>query len=109
MQRLSAFQQPIPATEDGWRDLAKGFLKAELKRQNLTYADLAERLVAIGVEETEASIRNKVNRGSFTFTFALQSFAAIGVDVRVARIGTVSVELSPDLLSQSIPTFKTSE
>jgi hypothetical protein len=36
-------------------------------------------LEKIGVQETHASILNKMSRGSFQFTFFLQCAAAIGV------------------------------
>jgi hypothetical protein len=60
-----------------WRDKAKTLLKVELKRRNVTYAQLVERLAAIGVRETEPNIRNKLARGSFTAAFLLQVMAAI--------------------------------
>ncbi|WP_043339667.1 DUF6471 domain-containing protein [Belnapia moabensis] len=61
-----------------WQGRAKGLLKAELKRRNVTYAQLAERLAAIGVRDTEPNIRNKIARGGFTAVFLLQVMAAIG-------------------------------
>ena len=74
-----------PLTDVQWRDIAKGMLKAELKRQNLTYADLSDRLATLGVDESEASIRNKISRGSFSFVFALQATKAIGLDLIAFR------------------------
>lgn len=62
-----------------WESRAKGLLKAELKRRNVTYADLVEKLAAIGVEESEPNVRNKLSRGKFTAVFMLQCFDAIGV------------------------------
>lgn len=61
-----------------WQARAKGLLKAELKRRNVSYAGLAEKLAAIGVRETEPNIRNKIARGGFTAVFLLQVMAAIG-------------------------------
>ncbi|TPG38562.1 hypothetical protein EAH89_29375 [Roseomonas nepalensis] len=61
-----------------WQAKAKGLLKAELKRRNVTYAGLVEKLAAIGVQETEPNIRNKIARGGFTAVFLLQVMAAIG-------------------------------
>jgi len=58
----------------------KGILKAELKRRGLTYADLVHRLAQTGVVETEANLRNKISRGSFTAVFFLQCLMAIGCD-----------------------------
>lgn len=58
----------------------KGILKAELKRRGMTYADLVERLAEHGVVETEANLRNKISRGSFTAAFFLQCLIAIGCE-----------------------------
>lgn len=67
-----------------WQERTKGILKAELKRKGFSYRDLAERLTAIGVPETEANIKNKISRGGFTAVFFLQCLAAIGVrDLRL--------------------------
>lgn len=64
---------------DDWAEKAKGLLKAELKRRNLGYRDLAERLTAMGTPESERNLANKISRGSFTAAFLLQCMAAIGV------------------------------
>jgi hypothetical protein len=60
-----------------WKALTKGVLKAELKRRNLSYADLAEKLRAIGIKDTERNISNKIARGSFTAVFFVQCMKAI--------------------------------
>jgi len=62
-----------------WQAKVKGLLKAELKRRGLSYADLAEKLGAIGIQETERNISNKIGRGSFTAVFFIQCMEAIGV------------------------------
>lgn len=62
-----------------WQDRVKGVLKAELKRKNLSYKDLAEKLSAIGVQDTELNIKNKISRGGFTAVFFVQCLVAIGV------------------------------
>ena len=63
--------------EDRWGDVAKGLLRAELKRRDLTYGDLAERLKPLGIEETANAIAKKVNRGTFSAAFLLASLRAI--------------------------------
>jgi hypothetical protein len=60
------------------RTCAARHLKVELKRAELTYDDLAERLKAHGFEETKASIANKLARATMTAHFYLASLAAIG-------------------------------
>jgi hypothetical protein len=61
-----------------WEARVKGLLKAELKRRNVTYSQLVEKLAAIGVHDTEPNIRNKLARGKFTAVFLLQCLDAIG-------------------------------
>ena len=66
----------MPDTE--WEARVKGLLKAELKRRNVSYAQLVERLADIGVVDSEPNIRNKLSRGKFTAVFMLQCLEAIG-------------------------------
>ena len=47
------------AKRKDWRTEVKGLLKAELKRRNLTYADLAKKLAAIGVTDNGAISRTR--------------------------------------------------
>ena len=61
-----------------WTEKTKGLLKSELKRRNVTYAQLVEKLGEIGVKETDVNIRNKIARGGFTAVFLLQCLYAIG-------------------------------
>jgi hypothetical protein len=70
----------MPPKEGTWEDRAKRFLKAELKRADVTYEELAKRLKKHGLEETEASIANKMARGTFPATFFLAVAKAIGLD-----------------------------
>jgi hypothetical protein len=60
-----------------WEDRAKRFLKAELKRADVSYRELAERLKKQGLDETEASVTNKISRGTFPATFFLAALVAI--------------------------------
>lgn len=41
-------------------------------------ANLVEKLHAIGVQETEANLRNKISRGGFSAGFMVQCLVAIG-------------------------------
>ncbi|MBK8209658.1 MAG: hypothetical protein IPK78_06450 [Rhodospirillales bacterium] len=61
-----------------WDARARGLLKAELARKGVTYEQLAEKLREIGVNETPASIANKISRGRFTAVFLLQCLEAVG-------------------------------
>ena len=62
-----------------WEAKVKGLLKAELKRRNVSYAQLVEKLSAIGVMDSEPNVRNKLSRGKFTAVFLIQCLEAIGV------------------------------
>jgi hypothetical protein len=66
------------AAKIDWQARTKGILKAEIVRRQLSYRDLVERLFAIGVEETEANLRNKISRGGFSAAFFIQVLVAIG-------------------------------
>jgi hypothetical protein len=66
--------------EADWEALARNMLRAELTRRGLSYARLVEALAAIGVEETEAAVKNKVSRGRFPFVFFLQAMVAVGAE-----------------------------
>lgn len=61
-----------------WSERVRRYVKAELKREEVGYAELARRLKDQGLEETEASITAKLNRGTFPATFFLASMKAIG-------------------------------
>ncbi|MDR7100927.1 DUF6471 domain-containing protein [Croceicoccus sp. BE223] len=70
----------MPVAEKEWEYRVKGMLKAELKRRDITYADLAGKLADIGVMDSEPNIRNKISRGKFTAVFLVQCLSAIGVN-----------------------------
>ncbi len=71
----------MTAKSKDWQALVKGILKAELKRRNLSYADLAERLKVIGIKDNERNISNKIARGTFTAIFFFQCMEAIGARI----------------------------
>jgi Domain of unknown function (DUF6471) len=64
--------------EREWAERAKRLVKAELKRADISYHELAERLREHGLDETEGSISNKLSRGTFPATFFLAVMKAIG-------------------------------
>ncbi len=70
--------------EKEWADKMRRFLKAELKRAGLTYAELAQRLNEHGLEgETEASVNSKLVRGTFPATFLMACLAVLGITALV--------------------------
>ena len=56
---------------------AARFLKAELKRADVTYDELAKRLKKYGLDET--LIASKLKRGSFPATFFLACCGALNL------------------------------
>jgi hypothetical protein len=62
------------AEQSEWERKAASLLKAELKRQGVTYAELAER-----IGDKEVNIRNKLARGKFSAAFLMQSLQSIGI------------------------------
>lgn len=62
-------------------DRASRFLKAELKRANVTYAELGTRLKKHGLpDETENGIKSKLARGTFAATWFLAVLAALELE-----------------------------
>jgi 3-mercaptopyruvate sulfurtransferase SseA len=72
-------------TTKDYQTVVKGLLKAELKRRDLSYADLAEKLKTVGIDDNERNISNKIGRGTFTAVFFFQCMDAIGV--KTIRLG----------------------
>ena len=66
--------------EKEWATKASRFLKAELKRADVGYKELADRLKAHGLEETEAGIASKLSRGTFPTTFFLACLAVLEIE-----------------------------
>ncbi len=70
----------IAASEKELADKTARFIKAEMKRAGVTYAELAKRLESHGLKETEASIANKLSRGTIAATFLLATLAALEME-----------------------------
>lgn len=57
---------------------AKGILKAELAKRNISYQRLAELMNQRGWNLTKASIDNRMSRGAFSADFLLDALKVIG-------------------------------
>jgi hypothetical protein len=68
----------VAKTEQEWAERAARHIKAELKRADLTYEELAQRLKKDGFKETKASIANKLARATLSAHFFLAALVAIG-------------------------------
>ncbi|MFM0304746.1 DUF6471 domain-containing protein [Paraburkholderia sediminicola] len=62
-----------------YSEFARRSLRTVLSTRGITYAQLAEKLSAMGHAETETSIAQKVRRGTFQFAFFILCMKAIGV------------------------------
>lgn len=68
-------------SQEELQERAAAFLKHKIREAGITYLELAKRLKKHGFkDETEASITNKLARGSFSATFFLACLAALGLD-----------------------------
>ena len=70
----------IAATEAELAERASRFLKAEMKRANVTYETMADRLKDHGLSETRDSVAAKLKRGTFAATFLLACLAALELE-----------------------------
>jgi hypothetical protein len=71
----------LAISEEELRDRLSRFIKAELKRGKLTYADLAERLKEHGLpSESDTTIKAKLKRGAFAATFLVATLAALELE-----------------------------
>ncbi len=64
-------------SEEEWAKRVSAHLKAKLREKDITYVELAKRLKKHGFKETEASITNKLKRGTFAATWLLACIAAL--------------------------------
>src|SRR3546814_12914970 len=82
MMAFTSLERCDVKTAKDWETQVKALLKAELVRRGVTYAQLVEKLAAIGVVDSEPNIRNKLSRGKFTAVFLIQCLEAIGASER---------------------------
>jgi hypothetical protein len=68
----------IKTVEHQLAERTKRFVKAELKRADITYEQLAMRLREMGHDETKVSVANKLSRGTFSAMFFVAVMKAIG-------------------------------
>ena len=74
----------LAKTEAELADRTRAFLKAEIAKAEITYEELAKRLKKHGLDETKASVTNKLARGTFAATFLFGCLAALelsGIDL----------------------------
>ena len=62
-----------------WKKQASSTIKAELAKKDIGYEELSILLKDLEITETAGNIATKLNRGTFSFIFALQIFKALGL------------------------------
>jgi hypothetical protein len=68
----------LAKTEAEIAERVSAYLKAELKKAEMTYEELAKRLKRHGLpDETVDSIKAKLKRGTFPATFLIATLAAL--------------------------------
>ena len=60
---------------------AKRFLKSELTKRDITYIQLAKLMQEKGYSENADTIRTKIYRGSFSFSFVLEVCESLNIDI----------------------------
>ena len=71
----------LAKSEDEIAERVSRFIKAELKRADITYEELARRLKKHGLpNESADSIKAKLKRGTFAATFFLACLAAMELE-----------------------------
>jgi hypothetical protein len=67
-------------TEEEWGKRAAAHLKAEMKKAEVTYAEMVKRLKKHGFKESLGSFTMKLNRAAFSASFLLACLAALELE-----------------------------
>jgi len=68
---------------------AKSLIKDAREEKGVSYLELTQRLKPLGVTIKEQVLINRINRGTYSFTFALRVLAALGVNtIKVPKLPT---------------------
>ena len=65
------------------KNRAKEFIKDILKKRNLTYNMLSQKMKEKGYIYSDNTIRTKVNRGSYSFVFLLEVCDSLDVEIEI--------------------------
>ena len=78
--KYSAPNTQMQGNSDAWTRLASRAMRVVMARKDSSYASLAAELLRLGVHESARSVEGKIQRGSFRFSFFLQSLVAVGAE-----------------------------
>lgn len=62
-----------------FEEQARTLIQQLREDKDVSYSDLARRLEGFGAVQSRQTLTNKLNRGGYSFEFALQVLAALGV------------------------------
>ena len=85
MKKHGMAQVPPEKHDEFMGRYARTLLQVEMRKRQMTYRDLTERLTKKGAQDNERNVRNKVARGTFSAAFFLDCLLAIGC--RVLELG----------------------
>lgn len=63
-----------------YEEKAKFLIISELEKRNINYIELSNMLEKVGINETSVNLSNKIQRGKFSFVFALQVLDVLSVN-----------------------------
>ena len=63
------------------KNKAKIFIKNELKKRKITSKILSDKMKKKGYEYTDNTIRSKISRGTYSFSFLLEVCDSLDIDV----------------------------
>lgn len=63
------------------KNRAKEFIKSELKKRKITYSMLSILMKERGYNYSDNTIRSKINRGSYSFSFLLEVCDSLNIDI----------------------------
>lgn len=66
--------------EQDWKKEARKIVKAEIARRDLSYSDVRQKLLNIGVDKSVPNITSRINTGGFSFVFFLQLAKALDIN-----------------------------
>jgi len=67
---------------------AKQFIKSELAKKGVNYVQLSKLMREKGYQETPDTIRTKIHRGSFSFSFVLELCDTLNLELSLSTIGS---------------------
>ncbi|MDH5484146.1 MAG: DUF6471 domain-containing protein [Gammaproteobacteria bacterium] len=76
------------------RQTLKRYLRAQMSIKNIDYRSLSQRLAKLGVEQTEGTLRNKINKGNLGAQLFM--YLLLALDVKALDLAQIE-ELLTDI------------